>query len=116
MMEDKEEDDTPSTRSLVIFGRDVSQIPCFRSSFLYGISGGIAGGFATFLLTSRTRLSSHVGMATFCLTTLSYWSHCRYNWSKTRHEYALLQRGMQEHAMYEGTDLEREVLKRGADA
>ena len=27
-------------RHLHIFGRDVSEIPCFRNSFLYGIGGG----------------------------------------------------------------------------
>uniref|UniRef100_A0A1L8DZX4 Cytochrome c oxidase assembly protein COX20, mitochondrial n=1 Tax=Nyssomyia neivai TaxID=330878 RepID=A0A1L8DZX4_9DIPT len=116
MSDDKEEDPTLSQKSLVIFGRDVSQIPCFRGSFLYGISGGIGAGFATFLLTSRTTLSSHVGMATFCITTLSYWSYCRYNWSKTRFQYQQLQRGMQDYAMFEGTDIAKEVQERGADA
>ncbi|GAB0094387.1 Cytochrome c oxidase assembly protein COX20, mitochondrial [Sergentomyia squamirostris] len=114
-MADDEDSSYSDHKSLVIFGRDISQIPCFRSSFLYGISGGIAGGFATFLFTSRTRLSSHVGMATFCFTTLAYWTQCRYNWSKTNFEYKQLKRGMQEHAMYEGTDLAAEIEKQAKD-
>ncbi|XP_055712754.1 cytochrome c oxidase assembly protein COX20, mitochondrial [Phlebotomus papatasi] len=116
MSDDTDEYDEPNHKSLMIFGRDVSQIPCFRQSFLYGISGGIAAGFATFLFTSRTRLSSHAAVAFFCFTTLGYWSQCRYNWSKTKFEYNQLKRGMQEYAMYEGTDLAKEVQKRGTDA
>lgn len=33
----------------------------------------------------------------------------RYNWSKTKFEYGQVRRGMQEHAMYEGTQLEQKV-------
>ena len=61
-----------------MFGRDVSQIPCFRNSFMYGIGGGVAIGIATFLGTSRTRLSTHVGFGTFFTGTLGYWLVCRY--------------------------------------
>ena len=31
-------------KHLYVFGRDVSEIPCFRNSFLYGISGGFGLG------------------------------------------------------------------------
>lgn len=31
-------------KHLFILGRDVSEIPCFRNSFLYGISGGFGMG------------------------------------------------------------------------
>ncbi|CAG0903321.1 unnamed protein product, partial [Darwinula stevensoni] len=57
---------------LYIFGRDVTQIPCFRNSFLYGIGGGIVAGLATFLLTSRIKLSFQVSNYAFFGTTLSY--------------------------------------------
>lgn len=33
----------------------------------------------------------------------------RYNWSKTKFEYGRVRRGMQEHAMYEGTQLEEKI-------
>lgn len=38
---------------LVLFGRDVSKIPCFRNSFLTGIYGGVGCGIASFLATSK---------------------------------------------------------------
>lgn len=31
-------------KHLVIFGRDVSEIPCFRGSFLFGIGSGFGTG------------------------------------------------------------------------
>lgn len=35
-------------KHLVIFGRDVSEIPCFRNSFLYGIGSGIGTGLGKY--------------------------------------------------------------------
>ncbi|XP_058820280.1 cytochrome c oxidase assembly protein COX20, mitochondrial [Topomyia yanbarensis] len=98
-----------SERSVILFGRDLSQIPCFRSSFLYGISVGIAGGLAAFMKTSRPQLSTHVGFGTFMGTTLCYFFVCRYNWSKQSEHVEELQKLMQQHAMYEGTEKEREL-------
>jgi len=37
---------------VMIFGRDVSKIPCFKESFLYGLLGGIGCGLVTFMATS----------------------------------------------------------------
>ncbi|KAL5279371.1 l(3)87Df family protein [Megaselia abdita] len=101
--------DDESHKSLHIFGTDVSMIPCFRSSFLYGISGGIVGGLLTFLRTSRPLLSCHYGMGTFTVTTLGYWSWCRYNWSKKSIQYQQLQSALQKQAAFEGTALEDEM-------
>lgn len=64
-------------QSLTIFGRDVSKIPCFRESFMYGISSGIVIGLGCFMSTSKPRLAQHVAIGSFMLITLSYWFHCR---------------------------------------
>lgn len=66
-------------QSLYIFGRNVAEIPCFRSSFLYGIGGGFVGGAVSFLATSRTALSTNIGFATFFCGTIFYWVSCRYS-------------------------------------
>ncbi|XP_011205277.2 cytochrome c oxidase assembly protein COX20, mitochondrial [Bactrocera dorsalis] len=104
-------EEEPTRRELKVFGRDVSQIPCFRNSYLYGIGGGVAVGIATFLGTSRTRLSTHVGFGTFFTSTLGYWLVCRYQWSKKRFEYQQLKEAMRKQGLYEGTDLERQLLE-----
>ncbi|XP_055540006.1 cytochrome c oxidase assembly protein COX20, mitochondrial [Wyeomyia smithii] len=101
--------DPGSERRVMLFGRDLSQIPCFRSSFLYGISIGMATSFAAFMRTSRPQLSTHIGFGTFMGTTLCYWFTCRYKWSKQETDVALLQKLMQQQAMYEGTEKEREL-------
>lgn len=62
---------------LFIFGRDVSEIPCFRSSFLYGGGSAFGFGIAAFLATSRPQLSCHCAMAGFVTVTMSYWFYCR---------------------------------------
>ncbi|XP_067627995.1 cytochrome c oxidase assembly protein COX20, mitochondrial [Eurosta solidaginis] len=96
-------------KELKIFGHDVSQIPCFRNSFLYGIGGGMGMGVLTFLGTSRTRLSTHVAFGSFFFGTMGYWLVCRYQWSKKRFEYAQLKEAMRRKSTYEGTDIERQV-------
>lgn len=65
-------------QSFFIFGRDVAQIPCFRNSFLYGISGGIGVGVLAFLGTSRPHLATHIGFGTFFCGTMVYWMACRW--------------------------------------
>ncbi|XP_062548918.1 cytochrome c oxidase assembly protein COX20, mitochondrial [Armigeres subalbatus] len=101
--------ESPPERGIVLFGKDLSQIPCFRNSFLYGISIGIGVGFLAFLKTSRPQLSSHIGFGTFSGTTLCYWFSCRYKWSKDLKGVEELQKLMQQHVMYEGSDKEREL-------
>lgn len=90
-----------------MFGRDVSKIPCFRNSFLYGIYSGFGGGLITFFLTSRTKFATDVAVASFAIVTLSYWCHCRYQYSVTKFEYAQLKAGMRSHLLYEGTEKEK---------
>lgn len=65
-------------QTLFLFGRDVSQIPCFRESFLNGIIGGVAIGLGTFMRTSRPRQACNYAIGSQTLITLLYWSYCRY--------------------------------------
>lgn len=102
-------------QGLVLFGRDLSQIPCFRNSYLYGISSGIGCGLIFFLFTSRVKASMDFGMASFAVITLSYWAHCRYNYSKTKFEMQRVQEALKRKAMYEGTELDVEATNKTVD-
>lgn len=62
---------------LILFGRDVSAIPCFRESFLYGIGSGVVIGLGAFMSTSKPRLATHVGVSSYIMITLSFWCYCR---------------------------------------
>lgn len=96
-------------KSFKIFGTDVSKMPCFRNSYLYGIGGGIGIGLTYFMLTSRTKASCHFGVASFAVITLSYWTQCRYNYSKLKFDMARTQELMKKHSMYEGTEMEKKL-------
>ncbi|XP_055613910.1 cytochrome c oxidase assembly protein COX20, mitochondrial [Uranotaenia lowii] len=109
------EDSLPQ-RGMVLFGKDVSQIPCFRNSFLYGISIGVAAGFLAFMRTSRPQMSCHIAFGTFFGTTLCYWFPCRYNWSKEAADAELLQKALQQQSMYEGTQAERDLDQKAKSA
>ncbi|KRT83889.1 hypothetical protein AMK59_4164 [Oryctes borbonicus] len=96
-------------KSVIVFGQDITKIPCFRNSFLYGISGGIGAGLFYFMCTSKPLMASHCGMACFTVITLGYWTHCRYNYSKVRLDMMRMQRLLREQALYEGTGVEKQI-------
>lgn len=100
-------------QGLVIFGRDVSKIPCFRESFLYGITSGVGVGLAAFIKTSKPLLAQHIGFGTFTMSTLIIWSYCRWQWSKQRFDAQLLQDALKDKILYEGTKVEKDLEKKG---
>lgn len=91
-------------QELVIFGRDVSKIPCFRNSFLYGITGGLGSGLLYFLFTSKPIKAVNYSVYSFSIITVGYWVQCRYLYSKRKFEMMQLQEQLKNHAMLEGTD------------
>ncbi|KAL0831373.1 hypothetical protein ABMA28_002198 [Loxostege sticticalis] len=108
-----EEEPEEEKKGIVFLGRDLSKIPCFRESFLYGIATGVGVGLATFLKTSKPMRSQHIGFGTFTMSTLIYWSYCRYQWSKQRFDAQLLQEALKDKIKYEGTAVERELESKG---
>ncbi|KAL7648551.1 UNVERIFIED_CONTAM: hypothetical protein RMT77_000457 [Armadillidium vulgare] len=63
-------------------GRDVSKIPCFRNTFLYSLSSGLGVGLIYFMFTSKVQQSYRFGFAAYVITTMGYWSHCRYKFAQ----------------------------------
>ncbi|XP_050346680.1 cytochrome c oxidase assembly protein COX20, mitochondrial [Nymphalis io] len=108
-----DEDPEEEKRGLKIFGRDVSKIPCFRESFLYGIATGIGVGLASFLKTSKPLMSQHIGVGTFAISTLVTWSYCRYQWSKQKFDAQLMQEALKDKIRYEGSVVEKELESKG---
>ncbi|XP_078000709.1 cytochrome c oxidase assembly protein COX20, mitochondrial-like isoform X2 [Glandiceps talaboti] len=62
----------------------IFKVPCSRTAFLSGIGGGLIGGFAHFMFTSRVKRSADVGMISFTAFTLGSWLYCRYDRAKKR--------------------------------
>ncbi|XP_056645333.1 cytochrome c oxidase assembly protein COX20, mitochondrial [Diorhabda carinulata] len=98
-------------KSLVLFGRDISKIPCFRNSLLYGIGGGLFCGLTRFMFTSQTLRSVNFSVYSFTVITLGYWFQCRYNYSKAKFEMMRLQELLKTHSILEGT-AEAEILEK----
>ncbi|CAH1979815.1 unnamed protein product [Acanthoscelides obtectus] len=99
-----DEADSAAEKSLFIFGRDISKIPCFRNSLLYGIGGGIAFGLARFMITSQPLRSTNFAVYSFSLVTIAYWIQCRYTYSKKRFEMLKMQELMKANSLLEGTE------------
>ncbi|XP_036429556.1 cytochrome c oxidase assembly protein COX20, mitochondrial [Colossoma macropomum] len=85
---------------------DVENTPCARDALLHGAGGSVVAGLVHFLATSRVKRSFDMGMAGFMLTTLGSWFYCRYNTAKLRVQQKVIQDGIKNKVMYEGTSLD----------
>ncbi|KAM0729095.1 Cytochrome c oxidase assembly protein COX20, mitochondrial [Formica fusca] len=72
-------DENDRSKAVMLFGRDISKIPCFKMSMLYGIYGGFATGLATFMFTSRVKLSTNMTLGSYMGISVVYWCFCRYD-------------------------------------
>ncbi|KAK1791406.1 hypothetical protein P4O66_013409 [Electrophorus voltai] len=82
---------------------DIEKTPCSRDAILHGAGGSVVVGLVHFLATSRVKRSFDVGMAGFMLTTLGSWFYCRYNNAKLRIQQKIIQDGIKNKMIYEGT-------------
>ncbi|XP_059093446.1 cytochrome c oxidase assembly protein COX20, mitochondrial-like [Tigriopus californicus] len=71
------EDEAPTKRSLMIFGRDCAKIPCFRDSLMCGIFTGTVTGIGYNLATSKNPIK--LAMTTYLAVTFGVWIFCRRN-------------------------------------
>ncbi|XP_018562704.1 cytochrome c oxidase protein 20 homolog [Anoplophora glabripennis] len=101
------DDSQDQDKSLIIFGRDISKIPCFRNSLLCGIGGGLFFGLARFMITSQPLKSTNFAVYSFSFITMAYWIQCRYTYSKRKFEMMRMQSMLQRRAILEGTTEEQ---------
>lgn len=85
---------------------DVQKTPCARDAILHGAGGSLTAGLLHFLATSRVKRSFDVGFAGFMLTTLGSWFYCRMNNAKLRVQQRMIQDGIKNKVVYEGTVLD----------
>ncbi|NP_001290670.1 cytochrome c oxidase protein 20 homolog [Esox lucius] len=82
---------------------DVQNTPCAREALLHGSVGSLAAGLLHFLATSRVKRSFDVGFAGFMLSTLGSWFYCRISNAQLRRQQVLIQDGIKNKLLYEGT-------------
>lgn len=92
---------------------DIGSIPCAREAILHGAGGSLVAGLLHFLVTSRVKRSFDVGFAGFMVTTLGSWFYCRVNNAKLRVQQRLIQDGIKNKVMYEGTSMDPVSKNRG---
>lgn len=91
-------------QGVFIFGVDVSKIPCFRTSFLTGISSGVGIGLVNFLFTSNGLKSFNRGVYGYAGITFITWSVCRYRWSITHMDEKTIRDAINTKVLLEGTE------------
>ncbi|XP_046885935.1 cytochrome c oxidase assembly protein COX20, mitochondrial [Hypomesus transpacificus] len=95
---------------------NIRNIPCAREAILHGAGGSLVAGLLHFLATSRVKRSFDVGFAGFMVTTLGSWFYCRINNAKLRGQQRLIQDGIKNKVMYEGTTLDPTSKPKGAQS
>ncbi|KAM7408276.1 hypothetical protein PAMA_002131 [Pampus argenteus] len=101
-----EEEESKDKGLKLLWILDVQNTPCSREAVLHGAGGSLAAGLLHFLATSRVKRSIDVGFAGFMLTTLGSWLYCRVNHAKSRVQKRMIQTGLKNKIMYEGTVLD----------
>ncbi|KAM4606960.1 cytochrome c oxidase assembly protein COX20, mitochondrial [Polymixia lowei] len=101
------EEDESNNKGFRLLGiLDVQNTPCAREAILHGAGGSLAAGLLHFLATSRVKRSFDVGVAGFMLTTLGSWFYCRINNAKLRVQQRMIQDGLKNKVIYEGTGMD----------
>ena len=96
------------------FGRRLTDIPCFRESYLTGILSGLGVGLGYFLFTSRVRRSCDVAVYSFAAITTGSWCYCRYDRSSHARDLARFQHEMRQRSVTMGVKDEKDRLDLGA--
>lgn len=99
-----------------LFGRNLAEIPCLRSSLLGGLLGGLGAGIIHFMATSNTRRSLTIAQFSPVPLALVLWMQCRYENAKRRYEARRVQTALAEYQLYRGTEKEAEMLGQAAAA
>lgn len=104
-IENVDEDD--QSKSVMLFGRDIRKIPCFKNSMLYGIYSGFATGLATFMFTSRIPLSTSMALGSYMGVSLVYWCFCRYDYVMKKYEMNDIQYVLRNKPMFSEQEINR---------
>ncbi|XP_030854840.1 cytochrome c oxidase assembly protein COX20, mitochondrial [Strongylocentrotus purpuratus] len=77
-----DEDESKSESLLSRVTGEIHRVPCMRTALLYGVGGGFSVGLVTFLLTSRVKRSTDMGILSLVAVTLGSFTYCRYTRAK----------------------------------
>lgn len=83
-------------QSFTIFGEPVIKTKCQRNAFITAITGGIICGLISFLITSNSKKSTRIGVASYGAIGISCAIYCAVDEINTRNELKKLM-----HLMYE---------------
>ena len=96
-----EPDDEPR-RGFMFNGTDLSKVPCFKNSFMYGIGSGTMVGVFYNLAFSRNPFK--LAFATYACVTFGYFGVCRYQYRQSEAEMKKIRHAMQARTYLEGTE------------
>ncbi|KAM4040582.1 cytochrome c oxidase assembly protein COX20, mitochondrial [Anomaloglossus baeobatrachus] len=108
-MADEEREAAKEKSFKLLWIMDVQKTPCARESVLFGSVGSLVIGVGNFLATSRVKRSCDLAAGGFILSTLGSWLYCRYNYAKLRIQQRIVQEGIKNKVIYEGSNIDPAV-------
>ena len=97
-----EDEEEPQRRGFMFNGTDVSKVPCFKHSFMYGIGAGMGVGVIYNLALSRNPYK--IAFGTYAAVLFGYYGVCRYNYRIREAELKKMRHLMKTAAYMEGTE------------
>jgi len=79
-------------------------IPCFRTSFMTGISSGLGIGLAYFLYSNNPANVPKIALGSYVGVTLATWTYCRWQYAQKAVTRDNWQKFMQHKFATEGTE------------
>ena len=102
------EDEPDEERKGFMFnGHDLSKVPCFKDSWMYGIGTGMVVGVAYNLLLSRNPFK--IAFWTYGAVTFGYFGVCRYNFRQREAEMKKIRHAMRTMPYFEGTEKDKRM-------
>lgn len=95
------------SKAVILFGRDIRKIPCFKNTMLFSTYSGLAAGLATFMFTSRVKFATNVALGSYAAVAIGYWSFCRYTYVKNKYALTELQQMMQQPQRDDGEEVKK---------
>jgi len=89
--------------------RKLTEIPCFRSTFLTAIPSAVTVGLLSFLVTSKAYVAAELAYATLAGVGFGYFVHCREQYERMARDNKELGRLMKLMHEYRGTEIETQL-------
>jgi len=102
-----EDEPDEEKKGFMFNGQEMSKVPCFKDSWMYGIGTGMVVGVTYNLALSRNPFK--IAFWSYAAVTFGYFGVCRYNYRQREAEMKKIRHAMKQMPFLEGTDKDQRM-------